>query len=801
MALDSKYVAAYSFEEVILDKDNAAPLADGLVYFYKDTARSQLKDIFQLTTSPTYTYVALPNPVKLSSIGTFQDNSGNDVVPYFYPYDANGNVELYYVEFYSSLDGITPAVFQFSREAVPSSAVASTVNEETEIKNYIPDGQFLIHNDIPPTNTTVQGQVTQDTTILSQGGWTYERSIGSSARDFVQFNAITSAVTVPTGNPKNTCNVICFVPDVNDAFKGLRVRFYDVNKFASDTQEYTISFYAKSNSGNNFIDVNLIKNFGTGGSPDPSTSTPIITNVAITPTFQIFNYSFVFGTNIGKTLGTNGDDYVQIDFSLPPTSAFNMEFTDFALVLGNLNLTSFPVMTNEEMLYRSLAGWFPVPNPDGSDLYLPTMLTPTGLAFDHSVVGKIESCGYNTNNIKIGELFCDGSQYPTLGYSSDGIPYARLQKVLWNSTLQVPIFGTGLNYFIGTFAGTDLSSGAELIVTNNIYGASTSASDGSIPTGFTFSSITTGNSFAYDIANFCGTPNTIFIQSPSQTYGNLNCSAGTSGFTVYNVIDGGGHNVKCVDALFTTVAAGLAGKYFTVSNGVWYFWFKVDGSGSDPHPGGTGTQINLHSYDGANVVGIKVAAAINGKKCNSIITTAGSSVTAGSYFNIYSSNGTASIPYYVWYQVNGVGTDPAVSGATGIKVNILSTDNNSAVASKTQDAINMQNFAVPDLRGMFLRGVGGQATGLDPQNRVSPIPGINGDSVGDFEYFSIQQHIHSATVSPSNPFQEYVAPPAGNTGNVGSSGYQNSTISVSIGYTGSQETVPINTYVMYVIKY
>ncbi len=130
--IDSHYIPAFSIEDVLLDKDTGAPLSGGKVYFWQDNQRGTPKPVYQITgTSPNYTFIQLPNPIILSSIGTFEDSLGNPVIPYFFPYDGDFNVELYYVQVLSSED-----VPQFVREAQPyvlstgnSSVTSAFVNE------------------------------------------------------------------------------------------------------------------------------------------------------------------------------------------------------------------------------------------------------------------------------------------------------------------------------------------------------------------------------------------------------------------------------------------------------------------------------------------------------------------------------------------------------------------------------------------------------------------------------------------------------------------------------------------------
>lgn len=139
MAIDPRYIPAFSIETVILDKDTGAPLSGGFVYFEQDNNRGVLKPVYQITgTSPNYTYTQLPNPMELSSIGTFQDSLDDPTVPYFFPYDGDDNPEYYYVRVTDSTDGP-----QFAREAVPYIADSgSPGTNSTNFSNEISNPQF-----------------------------------------------------------------------------------------------------------------------------------------------------------------------------------------------------------------------------------------------------------------------------------------------------------------------------------------------------------------------------------------------------------------------------------------------------------------------------------------------------------------------------------------------------------------------------------------------------------------------------------------------------------------------------------
>lgn len=136
--LDPRFIPAFSIEDVLLDKDTGQPLSGGLVYFEYDNQRGLLKPVYQITgNSPNYTFTELPNPMTLSSIGTFVDALDNPVIPYFYPYDADGDVDLYYIRVTSSED-----VPQFDREAQPYIGAQESDEVLSVITNEISNPQF-----------------------------------------------------------------------------------------------------------------------------------------------------------------------------------------------------------------------------------------------------------------------------------------------------------------------------------------------------------------------------------------------------------------------------------------------------------------------------------------------------------------------------------------------------------------------------------------------------------------------------------------------------------------------------------
>lgn len=776
MSLNPGYMIAPSMEEFFIDKTVGLPLAGGNVYFYSDINRSFLKNIYTLSGSPpNYSYVILPNPCVLSAVGTFQDGSGNNVLPYYYPYDPDGNVENYYIEVYDANGNL-----QFVREAFPNIGSQGGNVESVNAINYIPNGQFRLHNNISAGIGIQAGQITQSNTIIAPGGWSFQRSAGSTAADFVTFFQYGEYLNNPSASPQFACQIVCTSADPTTTNKGLYIIWPDVNKFTSNlNQTYTFSFSGITFSSGGFpITLNLVKFFGTGGTPS-NTQITALTTFNITNVQTTFQFSFTFGTNDGTDIGTNNDSYVALQLSLPTNITFGCQVTDFLMVSGTVDIASFPQTTDADFSARSLT--LLPPAFDGSQLGLPIIVTQSGLGVDTSIVGRIDAS--IQNSMTYGFL-CNGNQYLTSGYQSSGIPNSRLQKVLWNTNSLLPCYGTGL-----TFSTTQIDSSVNTNIIRihpNTAGPVAATADGSVATGFSFSNMAVGYT-GYGIYAPVGSG---FFILWNNTFGSAISAVGTSGF-IQSIIKAGDSQTAQIFQYTTTDASALAGKYLTYSTPSsipFYIWFKVSGSGSDPAPGGFGILVNLLSGDSAQTVANKIGNVLNGYECDYITCNAGSSITSGSYWT-FNNIGGAQTNWYVWYQVNGIGTDPIPSGLTGILVQILSTDTASQVCTKTVTAINSYYYAVPDLRGQFLRAID-PINKYDAGPRYSFVDGIYGNIPGTFELGTNLSHYHNYNMAATPLLQ------SGSNTNCFTMNINSNTSS-----TGGQENRPYNAAINFFIHY
>jgi len=342
-------------QQQVWDKDDDVPAGGGYIEFYKDDARTTSKNVFVLSSGPPdYTYESAGSVITLSSIGTL-DLTGSNFVPYLYPYDAEGNIELYYYKVFNSVGQL-----QYEVEGVPNVPIGETPTPtptEGDTPNLIQNGQFVIQNFSTTNITTLNTNFAYP--IGDRDGWHYIRSTNACTTDklvFYRFNdPINSPTYNPTGNPRYAARISCTVPDVSDTLKAIEYRFSDVNRFSDPEQKLSIFFTGASNLiASQDVSIYLYKYFGSGGSAE--SSTPIGTATLLPPAesslvWTNFTFSFDFGSNYteGKTVGPNDDDYcsIQIRINNPETAVFDMSVTDAVFKLGEEVIDAYPLVPND----------------------------------------------------------------------------------------------------------------------------------------------------------------------------------------------------------------------------------------------------------------------------------------------------------------------------------------------------------------------------------------------------------------------------------------------------------------------
>ncbi len=144
--ISPKYVTSITLQQYLVNKNTGLPLAGGYIEFWQDTSHSTPKTVYQLTgNAGNYTYTALGNPVYLNGAGVPCDSSGHEITIYYYPYDEDNNLQLYYISIYSADN-----ILQYNLSAWPNvTAEDNPADQNNTVSNQISNSQFSQVNFVP----------------------------------------------------------------------------------------------------------------------------------------------------------------------------------------------------------------------------------------------------------------------------------------------------------------------------------------------------------------------------------------------------------------------------------------------------------------------------------------------------------------------------------------------------------------------------------------------------------------------------------------------------------------------------
>ena len=272
-------------------------------------------------------HIPLDNPLHLSNVGTIQDPNGNDVIPYYYPYQENDeNIpETYYVTVYSSDQNGHRAHLQFTRENFPYNPTASfPTSSSPTFRNYILNNVYW-RNIGSLTTTNVTNQIiapSQHDGFGFNGDIRFLKNVTGGA-DSISFLPMTTELTNDI-TPEFYLNYTNTGVQTGETQKCIQ---YPISLHVNTLQnvEASIVFHGQNVAGNanNFVDLYIYQFLGTGALSQPP---PIlIQRVTLNNTFQKFVIPFIFPDAEGLSLGNGGDDalFLQVQYPLSAVSSIN----------------------------------------------------------------------------------------------------------------------------------------------------------------------------------------------------------------------------------------------------------------------------------------------------------------------------------------------------------------------------------------------------------------------------------------------------------------------------------------------
>lgn len=341
MGLNPNYILASDLQSYFVDKDTGFPLAGGKITFYKDQARTELKPIYTLSGSPPdYTYTELPNPLTLSSVGTIQDDNGNDVVVYYYPYNDDGDVELYYIKVESSGN-----ILQFTRQAWPN-FTGGALSSAGGVGNYVINGQFLYNigqSDNPIAKTSLYIAPSGSEFLYGYAeGIKFEKS-NTNVSDQIKFISFNPGDNSVESNPLYYCNYeASSINAGGETYKRIAFGVKDVRSFQG--QVITVSVAARSSTFST-ISFAVEQFFGTGGSPSSPVELLIGTQ-QLTANWTKYSFTATIPSIDEKSIGQNGNDIFYFYINLPLNAICNIDLTNIQLELGK-SASVYPYLTRD----------------------------------------------------------------------------------------------------------------------------------------------------------------------------------------------------------------------------------------------------------------------------------------------------------------------------------------------------------------------------------------------------------------------------------------------------------------------
>jgi hypothetical protein len=213
-----------------------------------------------------------------------------------------------------------------------SKIVAKSITDDTITTDQIADTS--VHG---ARNRLINGefQIWQRGTSSTSGGYqTADRwaaAFHNGAATMSQQSFALGQTDVP-GEPKFyfrhnvTTQSTNYMPNIQQNIEGVR---------SLAGQTVTLSLYAKASKALE-LKTYIFQHFGSGGSPSSGVVVENSTKIAdLTTSWQRITYTFDVDSINGKTLGTNGDDSLQVYLQMPLSDTYSVDFALIQLEVGS----------------------------------------------------------------------------------------------------------------------------------------------------------------------------------------------------------------------------------------------------------------------------------------------------------------------------------------------------------------------------------------------------------------------------------------------------------------------------------
>lgn len=556
----SLLIAAPILQDYFVDKTTGAPLAGGIVKLFQDTSRTTLKNWYYQTGTPgNYSFIALDNPMTLSSVGTPQDPNGNDIIPFFYPYSESNDtiVQPYFIQIYSVNPDGSPALLQETRENFPFIPTGSGNGSAVPtLRNYIVNNEFW-RNIGSITLTNLESAIiapSQHDGFVAASDILFQKN-ATGATDVITFNKFVGNfpdnILINDITPEYYLNFQCSGTG-SETTKNIQFPITLHVDTLSGTNNYSITLQAMNANagGNNQITIGILQFLGTGVTSPPVS---IVQTLNLTNTWQKYVISGIaLPSAQNAILGGGGDDafYLQIGLPVGANGVCSINIAKPSFYLSN------QVPTNDFDTYDQINAIISSPRTGDYRTSLNSFVPFGWVACNNGTIGNASSNATARANIDTWPLY--------------NLLWNKFTNTLSNSALYLPIFtssGTPLSY--GISAISDFAEGNQLTLTQQLGYVMSGTTPSQLPQTFTASGniLTLGTAMSF----FTGVP--MMFTTTGTLPGGLSTNviyfaiqlSGTTisvATTYANALAGNAIGLSSSGTGTNTVTTGIAGTFF-----------------------------------------------------------------------------------------------------------------------------------------------------------------------------------------------------------------------------------------------
>lgn len=235
-----------------------------------------------------------------------------------------------------------------SRNILVGDQLALTITKKVvdDIENRInEDKNYFYRQAIINGNFDIWQRGTSFTTVgYSADMWRISNLNGSFTTSRQSF---TVGQTDVPNNPKYFFRTVKTTAGGADDYHIIRHRIEGVRSFAG--KNITLSFYAKADASKN-ITIEFEQNFGTGGSPSSPVSTIGVNKIALTTSWAKYTITVAIPSISGKTLGTNGNDFLMLSFWTEAGSNLNARLDSLGNQSGTFDFSQVQINEGDTAL-------------------------------------------------------------------------------------------------------------------------------------------------------------------------------------------------------------------------------------------------------------------------------------------------------------------------------------------------------------------------------------------------------------------------------------------------------------------